>query len=43
MQRADNFNPCGDFSGRFELAQTFIAGGDDLGKVLVERKGADVS
>jgi hypothetical protein len=43
MQRTNNLHSSGNFSGGFELAEAFVAGGNDLGKVLVEREGADIS
>jgi len=42
MQRANNLNTDGDLARRLELAQAFVAGGDDLGQILMEREGADV-
>lgn len=42
MQRANNLNTDGDLTRRLELAQAFVAGGDDLGQILMEREGADV-
>lgn len=43
MQRANNLDSCGDFSGGFKLAEAFVTGGDDLGEILVEREGSDIS
>ena len=41
MQCADNFHPCLDFSRRLQLAQSFVACGYDLGKILVQAEGTD--
>jgi hypothetical protein len=43
VQRADNLYSCGYFPGGFEFAKAFVAGGDDLGEVLVEGECADIS
>lgn len=42
MQGAGDFDTCSDFAGGFELAEAFVAGGDNLRKVLVQREGADI-
>lgn len=42
MERTEDLDSGSNFSGGFELAEAFVAGRDDLGKVLVERKGADI-
>lgn len=42
MQRAYNLDSGGNFSGRLQLAETFIARGDNFREILVKRKGADI-
>lgn len=42
MQGAGDLDAGGDLAGGFQLAQALVAGGDDLGEILVERQGADV-
>lgn len=43
MQCACDFDAGGNLPGGLELAKTLVAGGDDFGKVLVQREGADVA
>lgn len=42
MQCACDFYARGNLPGRLKFAETLIACGDNLGKVLVERQSADI-
>jgi hypothetical protein len=42
VEGADDFDTGGDFCRGLELAETLVAGGDDLGEVFVERQGLDI-
>lgn len=40
MERADDFDAGVNFARRLEAAESLIAGGNDLGNILVETKGS---
>lgn len=42
MQGTDDFDADGYLAGRFQFAETLVAGGDYLGEVLVQGEGADI-